>query len=145
MRDWLLGIVPGPTRPFVAWLLEPNVLLVVSLASVLLLVVSVLAIPRSVARIPATYFLPRSRRPPAASRTTAFHVGKNALGVLLLGAGLAMLVLPGQGLLTIIVALMLIDFPGKRRLLRRLVARPRVRKTLDHIRERAGEPPLELD
>lgn len=145
MREWLLGIVPAPARPIVSGLLEPNVMLVVTLCSVLLFVLSVLAIPHSVARIPSTYFLPRDRRPQGARRTTAFHVGKNVLGVVLLALGVAMLVLPGQGLLTIIVALVLIDFPGKRRLLRRLVSRPRVRQALNHMRERAGKPPLELD
>ena len=59
--------------------------------------------------------------------------------------GGAMLVLPGQGLLTILIGLLLLEFPGKRALERRLVARPGIKTFLDRIRARRGKPPLEVD
>ena len=67
---------------------------------------------------------------------------RNALGAVLLAAGIAMLVLPGQGLLTILLGLMLVDFPGKRRAERALVARPNVFEALNWLRAKAGRPPL---
>ena len=64
--------------------------------------------------------------------------------LLLLAAGVVMLLAPGQGLLTIMVALLFLDFPGKRRLQRRIVASPRVLRALNAMRRRAGQPPLQL-
>ena len=72
------------------------------------------------------------------------HVLKNTGGVLLGVAGAAMIVLPGQGLLTLFVAFTLLDFPGKRRLELWLVRRPVVHRLLDWIRRRAGRAPLRL-
>ena len=68
---------------------------------------------------------------------------KNALGVVLLLAGLAMLVLPGQGLLTLAVALLLLDFPGKRGVERRLLGSPRVLGPVNALRRRFGKPPMQ--
>jgi hypothetical protein len=72
------------------------------------------------------------------------HVVKNAIGVVLLIIGLAMLVLPGQGMLTIVVALMFLDFPGKRRLTLRILRQRHVRSGIDWIRAQAKQPPLIL-
>jgi hypothetical protein len=55
-----------------------------------------------------------------------------------------MLVLPGQGVLTIVAGLSLAHFPGKRRLQRRLLGAPGIRALCDAIRRRAGVPPLQL-
>ena len=41
---------------------------------------------------------------------------RNAVGLVLVTAGLAMLVLPGQGIITLLVGIILMDFPGKHRL-----------------------------
>jgi hypothetical protein len=70
-------------------------------------------------------------------------VGKNLLGAVLIVAGLLMLVVPGQGLLTIAVGLALTDFPGKFRLERWIVKRPSVWRTINWLRRRAGREPLE--
>ena len=72
----------------------------------------------------------------------AFALAKNLLGVAFILAGVAMLVLPGQGLLTILLGLGLTNFPGKYALEQRLVARPSVRWALDQIRQKAGRPPF---
>jgi hypothetical protein len=67
---------------------------------------------------------------------------KNALGIVLVVAGLVMLIVPGQGLLTIAVGLMLIDFPGKYRLERWLATRRPVWRSINWLRKRAGRAPL---
>lgn len=69
-------------------------------------------------------------------------IAKNLVGLVLLIAGIAMLVLPGQGLLTIAVGLVLIDFPGKFRLERWLATRRPVWRSLNWLRKRAGRPEL---
>ena len=70
------------------------------------------------------------------------RVVKNLVGVVLLIAGLAMMVLPGQGIITVLVALTLLDFPGKRRLELRIIGQPQVHQGVNWIRKRAGQPPL---
>ncbi|MFO8032450.1 MAG: PGPGW domain-containing protein [Desulfohalobiaceae bacterium] len=65
---------------------------------------------------------------------------KNLLGIVLVLAGLAMLVLPGQGLLSIILGLALTNFPGKFKLQRRLVGYPSVLNSLNWLRRRFGRP-----
>lgn len=150
MTEWLKSSMPAWAHPALDWLITPRVLATVSLLSLLLFVASVVALPWFVARLPRDYFVrhdhdlplsvirsPRWRRP--------LQIAKNVAGVLLLFAGVAMLVLPGQGILTIVMALVLLEFPGKRALQRRLVARPQVMRALNALRRRAGAPPLILD
>ena len=115
-----------------------------SLAS---LVVAALLLPVFVVRLPADYFCV-SRIEAAAHRGVVQwlgRAGKNVLGLVFVLAGLAMLVLPGQGLLTLLIGLLLLDFPGKRSIERRLVRRPRILAFLNRIRERRGREPLRLD
>jgi hypothetical protein len=100
-----------------------------------------------VVRLPADYFTKRRRtRPPYSQRHPALRLAvmilKNLLGIVLLAAGLVMLVVPGQGLLTIAVGLMLVDFPGKFRLERWLATRPPVWRSINWFRKRAGREPL---
>jgi hypothetical protein len=75
-----------------------------------------------------------------------WRVGKNLLGLALvaLGALLSVPGIPGQGLLTILIGLILLDFPGKRGLERRLVSRPSVLGAINRLRARFGRPPMEL-
>ena len=77
-------------------------------ASVLMLVISVAAVGWVIIRVPADYF---ARENPGESQWAHRHplirvaliIGKNLLGLILLAAGILMLVLPGQGVLTIVV------------------------------------------
>ncbi len=74
----------------------------------------------------------------------ATHAVKNLLGGFLLLMGIAMLVLPGQGILTMLIGISLLDFPGKRALEKKIVCTPAVHHAIDKIRRRAGQPPLLL-
>lgn len=107
----------------------------------------VVLLPLFVLQLPADYFV-ASRQELRAERTPlgwAWRVLRNVLGLFFVLAGGAMLVLPGQGLLTILIGLLLLEFPGKRTLERKLVARPGIKAFLDRIRARGGKPPLEAD
>ena len=64
------------------------------------------------------------------------------MGMVLLVAGILMLVLPGQGLFTMIVGLMMMNFPGKYKFERWLVERGPVLKSINWLRARAGHSPL---
>jgi hypothetical protein len=117
-------------------------LLLLSVLSVLMLVASVLLVPWLIIRAPQDVFV---REVPAQRGPLALLVMllRNLLGALLFVAGLLMLVLPGQGVITLVVALCLADVPRKRALLRRIVARRAVWRSLAWIRAKAGVPPFE--
>jgi len=72
---------------------------------------------------------------------------KNALGVVLLPVGVVMVIpgVPGPGLVFILLGVSLLDFPGKRRLERRLLAVPSVLRFLNSVRKRFNRPPLLID
>lgn len=116
--------------------------------SLVLLVVTLVAMPIAIINLPEDYFI-RDRRGSAgrAGRSPVWAglvLVKNAIGVVLILSGLAMLLLPGQGLLTILFGVALTNFPGKYRLERRIVNLPAVRAALDKIRAAAGRLPLRL-
>jgi hypothetical protein len=119
----------------------------ITAASVLTALATVLTIPWLVTRLPADYFGHRRRESRDASGDRPLSglllsLLKNILGVVLLGLGLLMLFTPGQGVLTILVGLLLMNFPGKYRLERWLVTRPGVLKSINSLRRRRGRPPF---
>ncbi|MGQ0634897.1 MAG: hypothetical protein ACT4QC_09825 [Planctomycetaceae bacterium] len=99
-----------------------------------------------VVQIPAGYFRDEELDRPSATWHPALRwtwlIVKNVLGVGLVVAGVIMLLTPGQGILTLLVGLMLMDIPGKRRLERSLVRRKHVLDALNKLRSRFGKPPL---
>jgi hypothetical protein len=150
VADWLRRILPAGAHPALDAVLTPRAIAAVSLLSLLLFAASLLALPWLVGRLPADYFCRREeRRPPSVVRNRRvrllLRIAKNVTGAVLLLSGIAMLVLPGQGLLTILMGLVLLRFPGKRALLRRVVARPPVLGALNALRRRAGVAPLLVD
>ncbi len=119
------------------------------LLSILMFFGTLLIIPWLILKIPDDYFL---HDKPGHLTWQDEHpviriillILKNLLGLLLLLAGIAMLVLPGQGLLTILLAVILLDFPGKYRLKLWLVRKPRVLKSMNWLRRRYRQPPLRM-
>jgi hypothetical protein len=143
--------MPAWARPALDWVSQPVVLGVIVAVSTLMFVATVVGVPWFVARVPADYFSRREQRdsgivaPKRSPWRVAVVVMKNALGVLLLMAGVAMLFLPGNGIATIFASLFLLDFPGKKRFQRRIIARPPVLRMLNAMRRRARREPLVVD
>jgi hypothetical protein len=69
---------------------------------------------------------------------------KNLLGVILIlvGAILSVPGLPGQGLVTVLAGVLLLDFPGKRRLLYKILRRPPLLQAINRLRMKFSRPPL---
>ena len=115
-------------------------------ASAAMLVISAMLIPYLIVRLPADFYAENNhRRRLFQDRPivrSLFLTVKNTIGALLLVAGILMLVLPGQGILTILAALALLDFPGKRKLEMSILHRPTVMKSINWLRKRAGREPL---
>lgn len=133
--------------PVVRWLGERGWW--VALVSVVLFLVSLLLIRHFIIRIPKDYFLHSKpvldgRKHPTVG--FAILIGRNLVGFILLLMGLIMSLpgVVGQGILTILIALSLMDFPGKRKLELKIIRQRVVLGTINSIRSKAGKPPLEL-
>jgi hypothetical protein len=115
--------------------------------SAVTLAASALLIPWIVARLPADYFA-RDDHPTAWANShpllrVFLLLAKNVFGLLLVVLGVLMLVLPGQGILTIVAGIALIDFPGRHRVVQWIVARDPVMNALNWVRRRAKQPEFE--
>lgn len=116
-------------------------------ASVLMFIVSLWLVSWLIIRLPSDYFLTHDHglRPSNRILYVAILVINNALGALLIASGIAMLILPGQGILTILLGLTLVSFPGKPHVTRWILARHRLRKAINWIRTKAHRPPLQFE
>ena len=134
-----------------SWFQENSAVLLTLLGilSVVTFVGSLVALPLLVARLPADYFvrtqqvtLPwRTARP---VRNSILCVLRNLLGFLLVLGGLAMLFLPGQGVLTIAVGLLMMDLPKKRAFQGWVISWKPVQGGINWLRRKAHQPDLIL-
>ena len=134
---------------FIQWFANhPEVLIGMGISSIFIFLISILGISWFIAQIPEDYFL-RSKRQPSKWREQkpilrfVVMFGKNLIGLSLIIGGLLMLVLPGQGLLTIVTGLLLVNYPGKYKLEQKLSSMPSIFRALNWIRVKAKKPPLQ--
>jgi hypothetical protein len=111
--------------------------------------VSLAAVTAVLVSLPPGYFrddAPATPWPRSPVLRGLWKVAKNVLGLALVGLGLLLSLpgVPGQGILTVLIGLILLDFPGKRALERRLVTRPAVLHAINRLRARFNRPPMEL-
>jgi uncharacterized membrane protein SpoIIM required for sporulation len=123
------------------------VLLWLALSSALVFIATLVAVPLLLVRIPHDYYARGSDHGQHVMKINPLArailvIAKNALGYVLIIVGIAMLVLPGQGILAILAGIALVDFPGKQRLERWIVSRPAVLRSINLLRRRMGRPPL---
>ena len=121
----------------------------VSVVSLAFFVGSLVFLPILVSRLPENYFTNEERlsgasRKPLTPVDSLLIALKNSIGIVLILAGIAMLVLPGQGLLTILAGFSLTNFPGKYTLERKIISNPAVFKSLNWIRHKAGKTSLQF-
>ncbi|MEE8464022.1 MAG: PGPGW domain-containing protein [Gammaproteobacteria bacterium] len=135
MLDWLSFF-----KPYLQWM---------ALASFLSLVLAVVLLPAIVTQLPEDYFIREKRRPVARQKghpmlMVFVNLVKNLLGLLFIVAGVLMTFLPGQGLLTILIGLMLVNFPGKYRLEQALIRQKIISQTLNKLRRKAHRKPFQM-
>jgi archaellum biogenesis protein FlaJ (TadC family) len=119
--------------------------------SVLMFVGSLVLVTVLIVRMPADYFAHR-KPPPDSWRgqhpiiRILVLVIKNVVGFLLvvLGVLLSLPGVPGQGVLTILIGLTMLNFPGKRRLELRIVRSRPVNRAINWIRTKNHRPPLDI-
>lgn len=116
-------------------------------ASLIMFFGTIIALPIIIIYLPSRYFNPYPAPDGPGAQPSVWRlilmVVKNLVGAVLVLAGLIMLVLPGQGLVTLLIGLMLVDFPGKRRLICRLLQKPKILAFINRIRKAANRPPVE--
>ena len=102
-------------------------------------------------KLPADHFIKNRKTKFWAGPRPAIHaakvIGKNIAGVLLVALGIVLSLpgVPGQGLLTVLLGIMLLDFPGRDRLEQKLLSKPSIVSTINKLRGRFGKKPLELN
>lgn len=102
-------------------------------------------------KIPADYFVNHTEELWWADEHPVLRwlarIAKNLLGLALIALGVLLSLpgVPGQGILTILIGIMLMDFPGKRRLELALVRRGAVLRAINRIRARYEQKPLVVD
>ena len=121
----------------------------VAVAAAVMFVATLVLVPMILIRLPRDYFNRphRDRKIDVTGHPAlrlVFVIVKNLFGALFVLLGIAMLVLPGQGVLTIVVGLMLLDFPGKYEVELWALRHHSVRRAINWIREKGHRPPLDV-
>jgi hypothetical protein len=125
-----------------------DVLIGLTAVSVIGFIGSLIAIPLILVRLPADYFDTRTPRHWMKDHHPVLRlvglVVKNVVGIVFVLVGIAMLFLPGQGLLTMLIGISLVDFPRKRELEAKMVGQPTLLGVINSMRHKFGKPPLTL-
>lgn len=136
--DWLLSTV----QQYVS----AETLVTLTLLSLVFFIGSLIAIPYILVRLPSNYFDIRVPRPWMQNHHPILrvmgHVVKNAVGGIFLFAGFLMLFLPGQGILTMLIGISMLEFPGKRKIEAKIIGQPSVLNVINGMRKKFGRPPL---
>jgi hypothetical protein len=121
-------------------------LVALTVLSIVFFVGSLIAIPFILVRLPTDFFDIRVPRPWMEDHHPVLrvmgHLVKNLVGSIFLFAGFLMLFLPGQGILTMLIGVSMLDFPGKRKVEAKLIGQPAVLNAINGMREKFGKPPL---
>jgi hypothetical protein len=127
-----------------------NILLGVGLF-VVSLAVSFAAIAIVMVKIPPNYFSSHYKRDFLPNSPWLVRWGavilKNVFGVflILLGIVLSLPGIPGQGILTILLGIIMLDIPGKHPIEARIIRRPTLLGAINRLRARYNKPPLVVD
>lgn len=106
------------------------------------IILGAIAAPILIVRLPDD-FLEQRKRSRSADHPVR-QVARNILAWVLIVGGLAMLALPGPGVIVLLIGVALADFPGKRRLIRWILSRGRILGRINRLRARYGKPPLRV-
>lgn len=142
MRDWLAHFWASLT-----W----QTLLMGAGLFLLSFTVSTALVSYALVKLPANYFHSSHARAFFEDQNRAVRWGgvilKNFIGLVLIVVGVILSLpgVPGPGILTILIGLVMLDIPGKRPFETRLVRRPKVLHSINSLRARFDKPPLLLD
>lgn len=114
--------------------------------SVAAFVIGIVLVVIGIVYLPVDYFSfkykPFSRKISNRLLRRSYLVVKNGVGLFVIVTGLAFLILPGQGILTIVIGISLTDFPGKHKVVRYLAGKSPLLRGANWLRSKAGKRPL---
>jgi hypothetical protein len=131
--------------------MNSDLLFLLGSLSIFILIISVFMMVLIISFLPEDYFKSENRNLISSVQNSHYPllkllvlITKNFFGVLLLLSGILMLVLPGQGILTIITGLVFMDYPGKYKFERKLLRQKGVINSINWIRSRLSKPSLKV-
>lgn len=140
------------TEKIISWSsMNSDLLFLLGSLSIFILIISVFMMVLIISFLPEDYFKSENRNLISSVQNSRYPllkllvlITKNFFGVLLLLSGILMLVLPGQGILTIITGLVFMDYPGKYKFERKLLRQKGVINSINWIRSRLSKPSLKV-
>ena len=124
-----------------------NLILWFGSISLFVFLFSLLSIKWLVSLIPEDYFINKKDSKIKTSNIFIWYIVlifKNLIGYSLILGGIMMLVLPGQGLFTIIIGLMMSNYPGKYIIEKKFIAIPTILKSINWLRRKSNKPPIRI-
>ena len=124
-----------------------NLILWFGSISLFVFLFSLLSIKWLVSLIPEDYFINKKDSKIKTSNIFIWYIVlifKNLIGYSLILGGIMMLVLPGQGLFTIIIGLMMSNYPGKYSIEKKFIAIPTNLKSINWLRRKSNKPPIRI-
>ena len=124
-----------------------NLILWFGSISLFVFLFSLLSIKWLVSLIPEDYFINKKDSKIKTNNIFIWYIVlifKNLIGYSLILGGIMMLVLPGQGLFTIIIGLMMSNYPGKYSIEKKFIAIPTILKSINWLRRKSSKPPIRI-
>ena len=124
-----------------------NLILWFGSISLFVFLFSLLSIKWLVSLIPEDYFINKKDSKINTNNILIWYtvlIFKNLIGYSLILGGIMMLVLPGQGLFTIIIGLMMSNYPGKYSIEKKFIAIPTILKSINWLRRKSNKPPIRI-
>ena len=124
-----------------------NLILWFGSISLFVFLFSLLTIKWLVSLIPEDYFINKKDSKIKTNNILIWYIVlifKNLIGYSLILGGIMMLVLPGQGLFTIIIGLMMSNYPGKYSIEKKFIAIPTILKSINWLRRKSNKPPIRI-
>lgn len=141
-------------QSWIEWVLNwvenhQTLITVITISSIIIFIGTLVFIPWLIIRLPRDYFANPDHdhynlfgdHPLA---VLIVNIARNIIGSGLILVGILLLVLPGQGLLTIILGFLLTRFPGKQKFVYWLVKKNNVHRSINWIRRKANKPDIVL-
>ena len=130
-----------------SYILQNNqIFLYISGLSTIFFLLSLMGLSWLISIIPHNYFVDKKRVSLIKMKNPLMWLPiiiiKNSIGLVLILCGILMLILPGQGVLTIITGLIFLDYPGKFRFERSLVRNKLILNSMNWIRRKLDKPDL---
>ena len=124
-----------------------NLIIWLGLISMVIFFFSLLSIKWLVGMIPEDYFIRNGASKTKSNNPVLWYfvlIFKNLFGYTLIFGGIMMLILPGQGLFTIIIGLLLSNYPGKYKIEKKVIAIPSVLRSINWLRKKTNKPPIKI-